>query len=72
MTSAFVINTLRTHTTRRLFNNHPNVKKELRSDDFWAPSHLVYNGEHSIEFVELMEFVDKAQHDQNNWFDSSI
>ncbi|KPL79188.1 hypothetical protein ADN00_04910 [Ornatilinea apprima] len=72
MTSAFVINTLRTHTTRRLFNNHPNVKKELRSDDFWAPSHLVYNGEHPIEFVELMEFVDKAQHDQNNWFDSSI
>lgn len=72
MTSAFVINTLRAHTTRRLFNNHPNVKKELRSDDFWAPSHLVYNGEHSIEFVELMEFVDKAQHDQNNWFDSSI
>ena len=70
MTSAFVINTLRNHTSRRMFNNHPNVKKELRSDDFWAASHLVYQGDQLIEFGELIEFVEKAQKDQNNWFDT--
>jgi REP element-mobilizing transposase RayT/CheY-like chemotaxis protein len=70
MTSAFVINTLRNHTSRRLFNSHPNVKKELRSNDFWAASHLVFDGDHQVQFDELLEFVEKAQRDQKNWFDT--
>lgn len=56
-----VLNDLRQHTSRRIFQNFPKLALENPSGAFWAPGYLMVNGRKPLPMSLIQGFIDKTR-----------
>lgn len=52
--TTYVMQVVRTQTSRQIFADFPRFKRENHSDDFWAPGYLIFWGSqpHPVEIIQ--------------------
>ena len=67
--TAYIIQVFREETSRQIFLDFPDFKKDNQSDDFWAPGYLIFSGPqpHPIEVIE--RYIHIARRQQGNSVD---
>ena len=68
ISTTYVIQIFRTHTSVRVFADFPQLKKE-QDDDFWAPGYLVFLGarSHPVEIID--RYIRQIRLQQGMWLD---
>jgi REP element-mobilizing transposase RayT len=60
-TAGYVINTIRKHTSERLFNEFPRFKADNPSGDFWAHGFIVQGGSQPHPQKLIQEFIQQTR-----------
>jgi REP element-mobilizing transposase RayT len=63
-TPAYLVRTLRQHTSQRIFTDFPSLARENPSGDFWAPGYYIASGSQIIQLHLVMKFIDQIREQQ--------
>jgi REP element-mobilizing transposase RayT/DNA-binding response OmpR family regulator len=61
---AYLVRTLRQHTSQRIFTDFPSLTRENPSGDFWAPGYYITSGSQIIQVHLVMKFIDQIREQQ--------
>lgn len=54
---AYIVRTVRQHTSQRIFDEFPRIKKENPADDFWAPGYQIIGGGELHQQQNVRDFI---------------